>query len=167
MGRYHFFITNFYITEHYCEWTPTNRRRTTMHLAQGNLFWGMDIEFVKQVTELAENVQCKDGEIIFDVGDKADYFYVLLTGRVIMERGKDKWYTAKHPGEIFGWSALISRGDYAASATSGIDTEILKIERKSFLELLEKSPNNKATLYEHFAKMLGDQLLEVYSSISC
>ncbi len=138
-----------------------------MHLVQGKLFWGMDIEFVKQVTDLAENVQCKDGEKIFDVGDQAEYFYVLLKGSVIMERGKDKWYTAKQPGEIFGWSALIRRGEYAASATSGIDTEILKIGRKPFLDLLEQSAGNKALLYEHFAKMLGDQLLEVYSSISC
>jgi len=138
-----------------------------MHLAQGNLFWGMDIEFVKQVTELAENVQCKDGEKIFDVGDQAEHFYVLLKGRVIMERGKDKWHTVEHPGEMFGWSALIHRGNYAASATSGIDTEILKIGRKPFLDLLEESAENKALLFEHFAKMLGDQLLEVYSSISC
>jgi CRP-like cAMP-binding protein len=138
-----------------------------MHLAQGKLFWNMDIEFVKKVTDLAVTIQCKDGEMIFNVGDPADNLYVLLKGSVIMERGQDKWYTAKHPGEIFGWSALIHREVYEASATSGIDTELLKIERKPFLDLLEQSPENKAILFEHFAKMLGDQLLETYLSISC
>ena len=138
-----------------------------MHLAQKDLFWGMDIDFVKKVTELAVHVSCKQGDLIFDIGESADFFFVLLKGTVTMERQKDKWHTAKNPGEIFGWSALIHRERYAASATCGSDTEMLKIRRDPFMQLLETSPKDKATLYEHFSKMLGDQLLEVYSSTSC
>jgi len=138
-----------------------------MHLTQGSLFWGMNIDFVKKVTDLATTVSCKADEKIFEVGDRADYLYVLLKGSVTMERGKDKWYHVKNPGELFGWSALIQRDDYAASATCSTDAELLKIHRGSFLKLLETSVHDKAKLYEHFAKMLGRQLLEVYSSISC
>ena len=138
-----------------------------MRFTQGDLFWGMDIGFVKTVTDIAVHISCKQGEKLFDIGDPADHFYVLLKGSVTMERGKDQLYTAKHAGEIFGWSALIQRKDFAASATCGTDSEILKIARDPFLTALSESPQNKATLFEHLAKKLGNQLLEVYIHATC
>jgi CRP-like cAMP-binding protein len=138
-----------------------------MRFSQGDLFWGMDIDFVKTVTDLAVHVSYKQGEKLFDIGDPADHFYVLLKGNVIMERGKDLLHTAKQAGEIFGWSALIQRKDFAASATCGTDSEILKIARDPFLNALSESPKNKALLFEHLAKRLGNQLLEVYISATC
>jgi CRP-like cAMP-binding protein len=138
-----------------------------MHFSQKDLFWGMDIEFVKTVTDIAVHISCKQGDKLFDIGDPADQFYVLLKGSVTMERGKDKLYTAKHAGEIFGWSALIQRKDFAASATCSTPSEILKIARDPFLNALGKTPQNKATLFEHLAKKLGNQLLEVYISTAC
>ncbi len=138
-----------------------------MSFTQGDLFWGMDINFVRTLPDLAVNISCQEGEKLFEVGDLADHFYVLLKGNVKMERGKDKLYIAKQAGEIFGWSALIQRKDYAASATCGAASELLKIASGPFLEALEKSPQNKAILFEHLARKLGNQLLEVYISISC
>jgi CRP-like cAMP-binding protein len=133
-----------------------------MQLRQGDLFWAMDIEFVKEITELAQPISSKSGDKLFKVGDPADYFYILLKGSVTMERGKGKWYTAKQAGELFGWSALIHRKEFAASATCDVDSELLRIESGPFLALLESSPVNKAALYEQLAKMIGNQLLDVY-----
>lgn len=138
-----------------------------MHFSQGDLFWGMDIEFIKTVTDIAVNISCKKGDKLFEIGDSADHFYVLLKGSVMMKRGEDKLYTAEHAGEIFAWSALIKRETFAASATCNTDAELLKIERDPFLAALEKTPNNKAILFERLAKMLGNQLLEVYIAITC
>jgi len=122
----------------------------------------MDIEFMKQVIDLTLTISSKAGDKLFKVGDPANFFYILLKGSVTMERGKGKWYTAKKAGELFGWSALIHRKEFAASATCNIDSELLKIESDPFLKLLESSPVNKAILYEQLAKMIGNQLLEVY-----
>jgi len=133
-----------------------------MQLKQGDLFRGMDIDFMKEVIDLTVNISGKAGDNLFKVGDPANFFYILLKGSVTMERGKGKWYTAKQPGELFGWSSLIQRKEFAASAACNIDSELLKIERDPFLKLLESSPSNKATLYEQLAKMIGNQLLEVY-----
>jgi len=137
-----------------------------MQLRQGDLFWGMDIDFVKQITELTVHISCKRGDSLFKVGDPANFFYILLKGSVTMERGRGKWYTAKQPGELFGWSALIHRQEFAAVAVCDVDSEVLKIEREPFLNLLESSPVHKASLYERLAKMLGNQLLDVYISTS-
>jgi CRP/FNR family transcriptional regulator, cyclic AMP receptor protein len=138
-----------------------------MQLRQGDLFWGMNIDFVKEITDLAVHISGKEGDSLFKVGDPANFFFILLKGSVSMERGKGKWHTAKQPGELFGWSALIHRKEFAASAACGTDSELLKIERDPFLKLLESSPQNKAALYEGLAKMIGNQLLEVYITTAC
>lgn len=135
-----------------------------MQLRQGDLFRAMEIEFVRSITELSEPISSKAGDKLFKVGDPAEFFYILLKGSVTMERGKGKWYTAKQPGEIFGWSALIHRKEFAASAACDGDCELLRIESEPFLKLLEGSPANKAVLYEQLAKMIGNQLLDVYLS---
>jgi len=138
-----------------------------MHFSQADLFWGMSIDFVKSATDLAVHITCHKGDKLFDIGDPADRFYVLLKGTVIMERGKDKLYTAQQPGEIFGWSALIHRDEYAASATCATDSELLNLKREPFMKLLKASPEDKATLYDRLSKMLGNQLLEVYIAATC
>lgn len=138
-----------------------------MQLRQSDLFWGMNIEFVREITESSTHVSCKEGDSLFKVGDPANFFFILLKGSVTMERGKGKWHTAKQPGELFGWSALIHRPEFAASATCSAASELIKIDRDPFLKLLEKSAHNKAVLYEGLAKMIGNQLLEVYITTAC
>lgn len=138
-----------------------------MVFSQADLFWGMSIDFVKSATDLAVHITCREGDSLFDNGEPADRFYVLLKGAVIMKRGKDTLYTARQAGEIFGWSSLIHRDAYAASATCSMDSELLNIKKEPFLKLLEASPADKGTLYERLARMLGNQLLEVYIAATC
>ncbi|MFC1494919.1 Crp/Fnr family transcriptional regulator [Thermodesulfobacteriota bacterium] len=135
-----------------------------MAFSQSDLFWGMGSGFVKATTELAAHVTCREGERLFDIGDPADRFYVLLKGSVTMKRGDGELHTAEKAGEIFGWSSLISRPEYAASATCDKKTELLRIESGPFLKILNESPGDKAILFERLAKMLGNQLLGVYIS---
>ncbi|MCF8095136.1 MAG: cyclic nucleotide-binding domain-containing protein [Desulfobacteraceae bacterium] len=133
-----------------------------MELRQGDLFRNLNKDFIKQITELAEHLSCKKDDVLFKVGDPANFFYILLRGVVTMERGRGRWYTAKQPGELFGWSSLIHRTEFAASAVCDMDSEVLKIERAPFLKLLESSQQDKATLYEQLSRMIGSQLLNVY-----
>jgi CRP-like cAMP-binding protein len=139
----------------------------TKVFSQADMFWGMSIDFVKAVTDLAVHISCREGDRLFEIGDQADRFYILLKGNVIMERGKDKLYTAQQAGEIFGWSALIHRQDYAAAAACATNAELLNIKSAPFIKLLEESPKDKALLYERLATMLGNQLLEVYITATC
>lgn len=137
-----------------------------MHIEQGDLFQEMDKEIATAINELGVKVSCNKGDTVFDVGETSEHFFVLVKGSVSMRRARGNWYTATQPGEVFGWSSLISRDEYAAVAVSGDDTELLKFDRKPVLELLEKSPANKAVFYYNLAKKLGQQLLETYISIT-
>ena len=138
-------------------------------LKQGDLFWGMDNSFVKQVMEEAEKITLKEGEVLFKEGEPADYMYVLIKGRVKLTLEDDKGsviYVANEAGQVIGWSAVLDRDKYSASAKCADDVSMLKFEKKSFLEKLSEVPESKALLYKRLARMLGERLLSLYPSMA-
>ena len=137
----------------------------TKVFSQADMFWGMSIDFVKAVTDLAVHISCREGDRLFEIGDPADRFYILLKGNVIMERGKDKLYTAQQAGEIFGWSALIRQGDYFATVICEAPTVTLRFNCEAVCHLLEQHADSAAIFYKQLARALGSRLLTAYDMI--
>jgi len=48
-----------------------------MYLKQGDLFWGMDNDFVKQVMNESEKNTYNEGETLFLENEPADHFHSL------------------------------------------------------------------------------------------
>ena len=113
-----------------------------MHLKMGDFIMGMGREFATEAMEISEKMSLNKGNILFGVGDTAGYFYVLLKGQVRLSLGRNgpMVYRVRHPGEMIGWSCLVGRETYSASAECSESTELLKFDRESFLKILNKSP---------------------------
>ena len=139
-----------------------------MYIKQADLFWGMDKDFVKEVMEKSEKLDFDAGEVIFNNGDPADYFFVLVKGRVLLILGQTgpSVYIARHAGEIIGWSGIIGRHAYSATAKCTETTRLIRFERNHFMKSLEKDKASEALLFRRLAEMLGHRLVEVYPSIS-
>jgi len=139
-----------------------------MHLKQGDLFWGMDSDFVKQIMDESEKNTFEEGETLFEEGETAESFYILLKGRIKLSIGEGgpAVYIAKDPGQVIGWSTLLGRETYSATAKPVDPATVLKIGKSSFLEKLQKVPASEAMLYKRVAAMLGDRLVAVYPSIA-
>ena len=139
-----------------------------MYITQGDLFWGMSKTFVKDAMALTTKISCEDGHILFTEGDPADHFFILLKGRVMLSLGQTgpTVYIARHPGEIIGWSSLIGRDNYSASAKCLEPSQLIKADSRGFLECLERDPGNEAILYKRLAEMMSERLLAVYPSVS-
>ena len=135
-----------------------------MHFKQGDLFWGMSKSFVQEAMDTSEKLSFDDGESLFQEGDRADHFFILLKGRVLLRRGKEgsTIHMARHSGELIGWSTLTGRDTFSASAICQEPTSLLKFERDRFLASLEKDSNNAAILYKRLAETLGNRLLALY-----
>ena len=75
-----------------------------MHFKQGDLFWGMSREFVQEAMDTSEKFSQNEGDFLFHEGDPANYFYILLKGRVLLSRGKEgpTVYMVQHTGELIG-----------------------------------------------------------------
>jgi CRP-like cAMP-binding protein len=135
-----------------------------MHLKMGDFIMGMGKEFATAAMEISDKMSLNQGNILFSDGDAAGYFYVLLKGQVQLSLGKTGpvVYRARHPGEMIGWSCLIGRETYSATAECVEPSDLLRFDRESFLKILKKKPANEARLFRRLAEMLGNRLLELY-----
>jgi CRP-like cAMP-binding protein len=139
-----------------------------MVFKMGDFIMGMGKEFALEAMDVSEKLTLDGGETLFNEGDTAHHFYVLIKGCIELRLGKSGpvVYTARHPGEVIGWSSLVGRNDFSASAQCRDSAKLLKFDRNSFLELLQKNPANEALLFKRLAEMLGNRLLELYPSIT-
>lgn len=139
-----------------------------MYLKQGDLFWGMDKDFVKAVMDITTKENLEEGQVVFKEGDPAESFYILVKGRIKLTLGEKtrEVYVAYQPGEIIGWSSLIGRETLSATAHCREPTTLNKVNKQRFLDILEKHPVEKATLFQHVAAMLGNRLLHLYPTIA-
>ena len=138
-----------------------------MYLKSADLFLGMGKEFVKQALDMATKLSHAEGDDLFNQGDPARYFYILLKGKVKLSLGKTGpvVYVAKYPSEIIGWSSIIGRDVYSASAECTEPTNLLRFDCERFLMILEGNSDNQAILFKRLAEMLGNRLLELYPNI--
>ncbi|MEO9511514.1 MAG: sigma 54-interacting transcriptional regulator [Flavobacteriaceae bacterium] len=74
-------------------------------------------------------------ECIFQKGDTGDVMYVILNGKVKVHENNHV-YGHLAQGDCFGEYALIDNQARSASITTVEDTEVLKIERQRFVELM-------------------------------
>jgi CRP-like cAMP-binding protein len=139
-----------------------------MYLKQKDIFWEMSKNFVKKIMDIAVTETCKEGEWLFREGDTASSFYILLKGRVKLSLGETGHivYIVSNAGEAFGWSSLIGRERYSASAECMADSKLLIWDKDRLQPILEKDPTNSHLLYKRLAELLGNRLLQSYAIIS-
>jgi CRP-like cAMP-binding protein len=135
-----------------------------MMIDQADLLDGMDWLFVQKYMALAVMKNYAKGDFIVREGDKADNFFTLIEGsvRLSVGGGEKDVYVITHPGEAFGWSSLLERNYYSASAECLEPTRLHKIERNKLNQLLQAYPEASAVFYKRIAGMLGHRLVESY-----
>ena len=138
-----------------------------MMIDQADLLDGMDFLFVQKYMAITVMENYEKGDFIIREGDKADYFFTLIEGSVRLSVGDDEKdvYVIGHPGEAFGWSSLLDRNYYSASAECLEPTRLHKIERNQLNQLLHAHPEASAIFYKRIAGMLGHRLVESYKLI--
>ena len=139
-----------------------------MYMNQKDLLWKLDRSFVKEIMALALKESHKKGEMLFREGNEASNLYILTKGYVKLTIGDtgQSVYIVNHPGEIFGWSSIVGRDVYTASAECIEPTSLQKINRDELLELIQSDPENGLAFFRKISEMLGNRLLQSYASTS-
>lgn len=101
------------------------------------------------------------GERVFEAGDPAEHFHVILRGRVKIQRttpaGKELILTLLGPGDPVGVVAVYREMPFPAAAEALEDTVMVEIPAGSFFALLEESP----TLVRGLLQGLTARLVEL------
>ena len=139
-----------------------------MYIQQTDLFRGISKDFVKKVMDITVKESRRQDDYLFQAGDPANHSYVLLKGRVDLSIGEigHVVFVVSRPGEAFGWSSIIGRDVYTASAQCKAPTRLLKMERNEFQRILENDPANGFIFFKRLAGILGNRLLQSYQQIS-
>jgi CRP-like cAMP-binding protein len=115
----------------------------------------MGKEFVKEALDISTKLFRTEGEYLFHQGDRADYFYMLLKGKVKLSSRDTRpaLDIAMHPGDIIGWSSLAVRGFYSTSALCMEPTNLLRFNHERFIMILEKNANIQAILSRRLSEI--------------
>jgi len=142
-------------------------RRSTMYLQQADLLRGMEREFIREFLEIAVKESQKEGAFLFRSGQGANFFYILIKGHVKLSVGHDGHvvYIVDRPGEAFGWSSLVGRSVYSASAECVIPTKVLRLENNKIQTVLERYPASGLVFFKRLSKILGDRLIQSYERL--
>jgi CRP-like cAMP-binding protein len=138
-----------------------------MYIKQSDLLLGTSMDFVKKFMDISRMVSHAKGDMLFHENDEARYFYILLNGHVKLSVGGSGQavYNVAQNGEAFGWSSLIGRDVYSASAECVDPTTLLVTDRRELGKVLEEDPANGLIFLKQLAATLGNRLMETYKMI--
>lgn len=81
----------------------------------------------------------KEGTLIFQEGDKADGLFVIKRGQVRIRLG-NRTLAELSANSIFGEMALIDEGPRSAAAMAAEPTEVVAIDKPTFLAVVRDDP---------------------------
>lgn len=106
----------------------------------------------------AHSLFLKKGEILFEEGDTARYFYQIISGEIKMnnfnDEGKEFIQSIFTKGNCFGEPPLFIDKPYPANAVAIVDSEILAIAKEAFFKLLYSNPEAHLSMTENLAQRL-------------
>ena len=115
-------------------------------------FKGLDGRIVERLVPHALTRKVKRGTLLFRKGDAGSNLYAVCAGAVRVsapsEQGKDATFDLILPGEIFGEIAFLDGGPRTADAVMIESGELMVIERRDFLPLLQDYPELALRLLE-------------------
>lgn len=138
-----------------------------MYLKQKDIFWAMSKDFVKKIMDISVTESHETGDLLFREGGPADQFYILLKGRVKLSLGETSHvvHIVSNAGEAFGWSSLIDRDVYSATAECMTQTKLIRLDKQALQHVLEQNPASGLIFFKRLAGILGSRLLQSYTMI--
>jgi CRP/FNR family transcriptional regulator len=128
------------------------------------LFEGATEELLNKVAEIAEEKSFALGEMIFEEGEKAEWVYLLLEGKVRISidlTSKPTYITVAMISECnwpFGWSGIVAPYRYTATGTCEEETRVLAIPGIQFENILMNEPQCGCGVMKKLTELISSRL---------
>jgi CRP-like cAMP-binding protein len=128
------------------------------------LFESATDELLAKVAEIAEEKTFVLGEMIFEEGEKAEWVYVLLEGKVRISidlTSKPTYITVamiEEPQWAFGWSGIVAPYRYTATATCEVETRVLAIPGIKFEEIIDQETECGCHVMKKLTELISSRL---------
>lgn len=122
------------------------------------LFFNLPPEDLSRIAGISSLRHCAKRETVFREGDRADGFYVVVSGSVkvfkLSEDGKEQVLHILEAGQSFAEATIFEGGTFPANAEALSDSELLFLPKRPFIELLEGSPKMALRMLASLSKWL-------------
>ncbi len=111
------------------------------NLKSGGAFAQLPTAHINELLKRFRRVGARRGEAVIREGMDGDYYYVVETGKCVVERtvgGVSMKLAELKSGDAFGEEALVSNAKRNATVTMLTDGTLLRLDRNDFNELLKK-----------------------------
>jgi len=127
-------------------------------LSRNLLFRGLEPATLERIARLCVRRPYPRDAVIFSQSDPGDALFGVVTGRVRISAssasGREVFLNIMEPGDTFGEIALLDGRPRTASASAMAPSDLLVIQRESFLRLLANEP----VLTDHLLRLLCARL---------
>jgi CRP-like cAMP-binding protein len=129
------------------------------------LFDRMDDAALDTILSQAVSQRYGAGEMVFEQGDAADKFFVLLNGRLrvtqVTPQGHQVVVRMVSPGDLFGIAKALQRADYPGTATAVLESVALAWPMSVWSEVVDAHPPFAVNAMQ----VIGERLQEAQSRI--
>jgi CRP-like cAMP-binding protein len=122
------------------------------------IFKGVTSATLEQIAGRAQRRAVGKGELLFNVGDAADAFYVVMEGRmkiwIVSATGIEVTLNVLTPGTEFGEIGMLDGSVRTAGASAMTPTQLLSISRRSFFDAMDRDPKLARNVIDLLCKRL-------------
>lgn len=138
-----------------------------MFIQETYLFKDMPQGIMNEIARIATEESYEKDDCIFQQGDRAEYFYILEEGKIRLTMGEESHltYLASDPGDALGWSSLVDRDVYSASAECLFPSKLVKIEKGKLDDILKEDPTSGVTFFKNLVAIIGQRWINSYKAI--
>ena len=131
-------------------------------LQQFPLFDGFSENQMDLLRPLFVPSECHTGTVLFEQGEPATYFYLLISGEVAIhfkpDDGEDLVIARIKPGGMIGWSAVIGRRSYTSAAICTEFTELMRVRGADLQMLCAEHPETGNQFVDRMADVVAQRL---------
>lgn len=124
------------------------------------LFQGLDDEAMDRMLARATARAVARDEAVFEQGEAAETFYVLLDGRLMVSQvtvdGRQVIVRVVHPGDLFGIARALRRIDYPGTARAVVDSRVLAWPMSEWDRVVVTNPHLAVTAMQTIGQRLDE-----------
>ena len=124
-------------------------------LSQIWLFAPLSNRDLRKVRQSLDEVTAEPGEVLTQEGATGHEFFIIVRGSAAVRR-KGRKVATLGPGQYFGELALLDRGPRSATIVAESEMELLVLEQRHFLGLLDEMPSLSRKLLGAMAARLRE-----------
>ncbi len=109
---------------------------------------------LKQIAQIANEIVMRAGKVLIEEGERGREFFVLVSGEADVRR-KGRKVATLGPGSFFGEIALLSKAPRTATVTAATDVDVLVINDRAFIDLLDRMPELWLKVARALAERVG------------